>query len=228
MAADTLEGKVKKPEILNWFNLEGELQGQMERNDFYNYIREEARTTGKITRKIMTVRSFIITSDGRIYIQKRSDLQERNAGLWDKSIGGHVKALVECEGKETVYDATLRYEGLEEWKLPTVNICQPEQFHNTAKMLPLDVAGVFKKLENDNNFLSLTYFSKEEKVIQPFMTTFYIGYYDGPIKMSKETDDVRLRSLDRLREEIAQSPDEYTEDLKYMINKFESELKSLK
>ena len=50
---------------------------------------------------------WIVTSDGRILLQKRSHLKENNPGMWDVSAAGHVSA------GESVVDSAVR-EVLEE------------------------------------------------------------------------------------------------------------------
>lgn len=61
-----------------------------DRKKFYSEIKKEFEETGKITRKVKSIRLIVMNSQGRIYLQKRSNIKDENAGLYDKTIGGHV------------------------------------------------------------------------------------------------------------------------------------------
>ncbi|MDR2540853.1 MAG: NUDIX domain-containing protein [Candidatus Peribacteria bacterium] len=63
-----------------------------ERKEFYKEIRKEYDEKGEITRKVKTIRLFLMTSAGRLYVQKRSKYKDGNAGMYDKTVGGHVVA----------------------------------------------------------------------------------------------------------------------------------------
>ncbi|MDR2540852.1 MAG: hypothetical protein LBD11_03575 [Candidatus Peribacteria bacterium] len=56
---------------------------------------------------------------------------------------------------------------------------------------------------------------------QPHITTIYCGYYDGAIKFKDgEATGIEVFSLAELKEEIANYPERFTEDLKFMIEKY--------
>jgi isopentenyl-diphosphate delta-isomerase type 1 len=40
----------------------------------------------------LVVHVHVVSSDGRVYLQKRSRRKDTNPGLWDASVGGHVNA----------------------------------------------------------------------------------------------------------------------------------------
>jgi len=66
---------------------------------------------------------WIVTSDGRILLQKRSVRKENNPGMWDVSAAGHVSA------GESVIDSAVR-EGFEELGLRI----SPAELHHLASI----------------------------------------------------------------------------------------------
>ena len=53
----------------------------------------------------------------------------------------------------------------------------------------------------------------------------YVGYYDGAIKFRDgEASGIEVLSLDELKEELTTHPEKFTEDLKFMIEKYEKYL----
>jgi hypothetical protein len=60
------------------------------------------------------------------------------------------------------------------------------------------------------------------------MTTIYIGYYDGAIRFKDgEATGIEVFSLDELKLELKEHPEKFTEDLKFMIEKYEKYLVSI-
>ncbi|MDR0283140.1 MAG: NUDIX domain-containing protein [Candidatus Peribacteria bacterium] len=79
-------------ELLEIYDLQSNLIGVQDRKEFYKEIKEEYDAMGTITKKVKTIRLFLMTSAGRIYLQKRSKHKSDNAGMYDKTVGGHVVA----------------------------------------------------------------------------------------------------------------------------------------
>lgn len=79
-------------ENLEIYDLDSNLLGIQERESFYEEIKSEFAKKNKISRKVKTIRFLLMNSSGRIYIQKRSKIKNENAGLYDKTVGGHVGA----------------------------------------------------------------------------------------------------------------------------------------
>ena len=82
----------KNGEILETYDLDGNLIKTEKRDAFYRNIRKEFKQKGMISRQVKSIRLLLLNSNGRVYIQRRSDYKTENAGLYDKTIGGHVKA----------------------------------------------------------------------------------------------------------------------------------------
>ena len=162
-----------------------------------------------------------MNSSGRIYLQKRSKIKSENAGLYDKTVGGHVSA-------GDSFDMTVIRECAEELGFPAT-VLSPEEFEKSIKVTNLDIIGIFKKIEYIPNFTSERIIKNNSKFLQPYMTSIYIGYYDGPIKfVDGESSGIEVFSLDELKEEILENPNKFTEDIKFMVKKYEKYLIAIK
>ena len=169
--------------------------------------------------KVKTIRVLVMTSAGRIYLQKRSKLKKENSGLYDKTVGGHVYA-------GDSFDSTLVKECAEELGFPA-SIVPEKEFSRAAKSIDLKTVAIIKKLDYDPHFESLRQ-SGKRKFTQIFMGAFYLGYYDGPIRFADgEASGIETFSMPELKKEIQKSPEKFTQDLKYMVKKYGKILRPL-
>ena len=200
-------------EKIEVFSLRGAPIGVEERRGFYASIKREFAAKGAISRKIKTVRLLLMNSSGRVYLQKRSQLKEDNAGLYDKTIGGHVLL------GETFDIAAIR-ECAEELGFPAAII--PERdFRFAVSRVNVGTIGLFRRLGVLNHFESVRILKDGGKMVQPLITAIYIGYYDGAIRFSDgESSGIEVFSLSELRREIRERPGKFTEDLKFMVSKY--------
>ena len=213
MATPPLEEIVQKPELVEVFDLQGNPLGPMERDEFYEQIREEFERTGKITRQVKSIRAFLLSSTGMVYIQKRGPNKRQNPSLYDKPIAGHVPSGIS-------YELTLVKEAAEELAVP-VAITPAEEFDLAVRSINLDVVGIFRQIDYISPFLSVRVEKDGTKFPQPFMSSFFIGYYNGTIRFShEESTGIEVFSLDQLKREIQVRPQLFTEDKKFMIEKY--------
>lgn len=203
-------------EMLEVYDLKGNLIGVKERGKYYAEIRKEFKKTGKVTEQVKSIRLLLMNSNGRIYIQRRSDEKGENPGLYDKTIGGHVVA------GHTWY-VTVVQECHQELGFPAV-VLTDEEFKSAIKVTDLRIIGMFRKVDQVSNFLSIRK-SKDGEFRQPFITSFYIGYYDGSIRFCDgESTGIEVFTLPQLEKKIKEKPELFTEDLKYMIKKYKNYL----
>lgn len=208
-------------EKLEVYNLEGKSIGMEDRSKFYSDIEKEWEDTKKITKKVKSIRVILMNPKGRIYLQKRSKDKEVNPGMYDKTLGGHVAA-----GHS--WDMTLIRECAEELGFPAA-IVTAEDFDETIKVTDLSVVGVFKKIDYIENFESIRKTQDGNEVIQPWITTIYIGYYDGSIRFADgESIGVEVFSPEELNNEIKNNTDKFTNDLKFIMEKYRQYLKPIK
>lgn len=208
-------------ELLEIYDLNGKFMKVEERNKFYSKIKDEFAKKGKISRQVKSIRLILMNSSGRIYLQKRSRLKNENPGLYDKTIGGHVP-------KGFTWDMTVIKECSEELGFP-VAVLSPKEFNKVVKSVDLGIIGIFKKIDYVPNFESVRISQHGKKFIQPFITTIYIGYYDGSIRFADgESSGVEALSLEELKREIKNNPNRFTEDLKFMVKKYGKFLRPIK
>jgi len=222
MAEKKLEAKLgDKPELLEIYDLNGKFLCVKERKKLYSEIRKEFAETGKITKQVRGIRLLLLNSSGRIYLQKRAKHKKENPGLYDKTVGGHVSA-------GTSYDMTLVKECSEELGFPAA-VLPATEFSTAVNSVDLTIVGIFKQIDYITPFMSTRISKDGTKFIQPWMNAFYIGYYNGAIRFADgESSGIQVYSLDELKEELEEKPDEFTEDIKFMVNTYEPYLVPLK
>jgi len=206
--------KNKNLENLEIFDLEGNLLEVKRRDKYYAEIKKEFADTGKISKKIKNVRVILLNSDGRIYIQKRSYFKNENPGLLDKTVGGHVKS-----GHSLTL--TVVQECHEELGFPAV-VLNDDEFNKAIFSTNLKIVGIFRQVELVENFISIRK-SQDEKIFeQPLINAFYIGYYDGSIQFCDgESVGIETFTIEQLKNLITEKPEIFTEDLKFMIQRYE-------
>lgn len=199
-------------ELLDIHDAENNFVATMPRKEFYEKAKKEYLEKGEVSFKVKTIRMMLLNSHGRVYIQKRSTKKKQNAGRYDKTIGGHITS------GHTV-PVTLVKECAEELGIPAVMLDENE-FAHAIKSTDLSIIGIFKKIEYDDNFISLRIIDGEDIRI-PYITTFLLGYYNGAIKFyDGEASGIEVFEPVDLRKDLEDHPEKYTEDLQYMISKF--------
>ena len=206
-------------EMVDYYSYEGELIGSMEKKKMHQKMRNVYFKKGKVSVRHKHVRLILMTSKGRVILQRRSKWKGDNPGLWDKTIGGHVTS-------GDSYDLTMLKECAEELGIPST-IVSNEEFKNAVAVTDLQVLGVLTPLVNlDNNQSRRGGSNKKKTWVEPSMSQFYIGYYDGHIKfIDKEACGIQIFDVAELEEEMKKHPNAFTEDIKYMVKKFKHFMK---
>ena len=198
-------------ENLEVYDLEGRLLGTQERDAFYAQNKTEFSLKGEITRQVRTVRAILITSNGRVYIPRRSKIKKENPGLFDKSLGGHVIG--------SSYDVTLATEAQQELGITSL-IIPNDEFHSALRTSNLHSLAIFRAIEDIAPFHSTRITNEGMRFVQPYMNRFYLGYYDGPVRFEDgECDAIQVFSLDDLRHELS-TPHKLTDDLTFMVERY--------
>jgi len=212
---------IKEQELVQVYNLEGKMLGLEERKKFYKDSQNEFLKTGKITKKIKTIKLLLLDSNGRVFLQKRSKIKKDNTGLYDKTVGGHVQ-------EDDSFEITAIRECIEELGFPTT-VLGEENFDKAIKNTDLNIIGVFRKVDFLENFLSVRKMKTGKDFVQPLINTMYVGYYNGPVKFKDgESSGIETFSLKELEQEIKEKPEKFTEDIKFMIKKYRKYLKPIK
>ena len=113
----------------------------------------------------------------------------------------------------------------EELGIPAT-VVKKEFFERTVSKTDLHVLAVLTKLTELDNYQATYTVKGKNKWVEPQMTRFYIGYYDGAIKfIDNEACGLQTFTAEELEEEVKESPQLFTEDMKYIIKKFKHILK---
>jgi isopentenyldiphosphate isomerase len=156
---------------------------------------------------------ILMNSSGRIYLQKRSKIKSENTWMYDKTVGWHISAW-------DSFNMTAIKECAEELWFPAT-ILEPEEFEKSIKTTDLNIIWIFKKIDYIPSFLSTRVLGKNSKMLQPQMTSIYFWYYDWPIKfVDWECSWIEVFSIEELKKEIIEKPNKFTEDLKFMVDKY--------
>jgi isopentenyldiphosphate isomerase len=207
-------------EMLETYSAEGENVGSVEKSEIHAKMKDEYTKSGKVTLRHKDVKLIVLTSSGRIILQRRSKWKGDNPGKWDKTIGGHVT-------ESDSFDLTMLKECAEELGIPAT-IVKPEEFEHTVQVTNLYVLGILEKLSYLDNFQSKREQANGTFWVEPSMTQFYIGYYDGAIRfIDKESCGIQVFTLKELEQEMAENPNAFTDDVKYIVEKFKDKIKPI-
>lgn len=206
-------------EILNTFLLDDpETPIPMDRDDFYAEQIEAYRKTGKPTRACEIVDVFIFNSDKEMLVQKRSHHKKHNPGLFDKSIGGHVRY-------GDTPDYTVMVETVQELQTPSIVLKNKADFKKTLDLLR-DYLTTVSIIEHGHS--NITLFEKkidDGPVIIANKVHLYLGIYDGRMKtVDKEAQGLLTYNLEDLKQEMKTNPSLFTNDMHVLIRKFSSDI----
>ena len=112
-------------------------------------------------------------------------------------------------------------EFVEELNIPVyvLNSLSNFSFFNTVYLKTL---ALFKNEEHISNFISTRVITNGHIIKQPQIVDFYIGYYDGTFKFNdNEASCVELIEKENLKKNIENYPDQYTNDLKELLNRYD-------
>jgi len=207
-------------EVLDIFDLNEKFLGKSNRKKIYAEIKKEYNERGRISRKVKTVRVLLMNSQGRIYLQKRSNMKAENAGLYDKTVGGHVTT-------GDSYDLTVIRECAEELGFPAALVPMKDLI-KAAKSTNLTIVGLFTEIDKEEKYLSERVMKNGKVFVQPQMTRFYFGYYDGAIRfVDGESSGIEVFSLKELEMAIKDNSTKFTKDIIYMIRKYKKYIKPI-
>ena len=202
-------------ELVNVYNLEDPRIAQpMLREDFYNEQIEHFRKNKKPSKAVEVVHILLFNKDKQIILQKRSRTKAHNPGLIDKAVGGHINF-----GNSPFY--TLMVETVQELRVPSIVLYNNEDFSKTYQLLNsyLDNIAIVRYLD--------TQMSESERVINKELikiankSHLFLGVYGGATQpIDQEASGVLYYSLPELRAEIAERPDNFTGDIKYLLLKY--------
>ncbi len=191
----------------------------MARDEFYEEQIAVYRKTGKPTRSVAVVQTLLFTPDRELIFQKRSRRKDHNPGMFDKSLGGHIRF-----GDTPTY--ALMVETLQELEVPSIVLPDPEDFKKTYRLLKdhLNNTALIQHVDGPRTYVSKKLIGGE---IVGIANTyhFYLGIYSGSKRPAdKEAAGILFLSPEALDEELAESPQLFTEDLKFLLKKYKEKI----
>ncbi|MDO8443883.1 MAG: hypothetical protein Q7S80_00015 [bacterium] len=187
---------------------------QMDRDKFYREQIELSEKGIKPTTAVAIVDVLMFDTKGEIFIQKRSNTKAHNPGLFDKSMGGHVRF-----GDTTDY--TVMVETVQELQIPSIVLRNDKDFIKTLDLLEdyLNSIAVVKHIDTKNLTLVKKIKSKDVPVVNRL--DLYFGVYNGSVKtVDREAKGIILYSLDDLKESIETAPSLFTQDIAMFIERY--------
>jgi len=214
MKSATYRGKIKV------FSLDGSHIGHEKKPDFYRKLRAEHAKTGKVTKKAQTIRLLLLNSEGKIFLTRRSEKKDENRGLFDKTLGGHVRK------DESPEYAVLRSSS-EELEFPAV-VLDADDFNEAIRESNLMMFAAVRELASIRDFNARYRYADGSETVFPQITTVYIGVYNGPVRFEDaEMDVIELFDLEELIAELKRRPEKYTNDLHVLVKTYKREIKGL-
>ena len=188
------------------------------RDEYYKKQINDFHETGKTTEAVEVINIFLFNTDGELLVQKRGKSKNHNPGLLDKSLGGHMKF-------GDTADFTAMVETVEELMTPSIVLRDDMDFEKTRKLLKSYKQNIAVIKPLVTGFFPLDKIIAGERIPIVNKSHLYIGLYDGTTKPSdKEAAGVLYYTIDDLKEEIQQAPENFTSDLIYYMKEYERDL----
>lgn len=192
----------------------------MERQEFYASQKQLFDNKQKPNRAAAIVQILLFTPDQDVILQKRSADKAHNAGLMDKTIGGHITF-----GDTSTYTATV--ETLQEMEVPSIVLGSEEDFAKTFRLLKnfLNNTALVQLVESRTANFTKVIGGQHVPIANKYY--FYLGVYGGSVRPAdREASGILFYNLAMLRQEIATTPDAFTDDLKFFLTKYHTQIES--
>lgn len=170
------------------------------------YYREQFSGTNEPL-AVHVVGILLFDSRGDLILQKRSHTKNHNAGLIDKSIGGHITF-------GDTSDYTVMVESVQELSTPSIVLRNRTDFVKTLQLLRsyTDTISIVQQIEVKEWQFEKSYEGQQRPITN--VLHLYFGVYDGRMRPAdREAAGMLYYSFDRLCDEIADHPETFTNDL---------------
>lgn len=212
-------GYFRMSEIVTTYQLKDLSQPvPMDRDEFYEEQIALAKAGEKPTRSVAVVQVLLFTPDGEIMLQKRSRSKAHNAGMFDKTLGGHIRF-----GDSSNY--TVLAETLQELSVPSFVLDSKDEFEKTYTLLKGHIRdAAFVYFVDSKTYNSKKMFDETERAIANTYY-FYLGVFAGSVKPSeREAAGMLYLKKNLLEEKFESQKDHFTEDLSYFLSKYSKKI----
>ncbi len=190
----------------------------MDRDAFYAEQIEVFEKTGKPTRAVEIIDAFIFNRSGELLVQKRSYEKAHNPGLFDKSVGGHMRF-----GDSA--DFTVMVETVQELQTPSIVLRGNADFEKALSLLRdyIVTVALIKHVESKICLLEKVFKGKTIQIANK--VHIYFGLYDGSTRIvDREAKGTLFYTLPELEHEMKESPKAFTADLHLFLRELRPEM----
>ena len=163
---------------------------------------------------------IFLRRNGAIRLQRRSGDKKENPGLYDKIVGGHLRA-------GDLPEVGAYHECIEEMQIP-IAMYDDLTWRNILRQLPeaTNKQAICKALERLPDFKSVRKLKGGGEYVEECIQYVTIGYYNGSFDfVDEEAGGIdQYESREQLAAAMEEKPELYTEDIKYMVKKFWDDL----
>ena len=191
-----------------------------DRKQFYEDQVKMYQDTGNPSMAVSVVNVLLFNESGELIVQKRAKHKNHNASLLDKSVWWHIKYWDSI-------NYTLMAETIEEFECPSILIQHDENFEERFKLLKDYVKTIAVVRHVDTDIMMMEKQMHDETVTIANKVYLYFWVYGWRLKnVDKEAMGILYYNLEDLKEEMKQYPAMFTYDLKYFIERYETDIQS--
>lgn len=191
----------------------------MDRGLFYKEQVETFKKDWKPNKYVEVINVLLFNEAWEIILQKRSSNKWHNANLIDKTVWWHIVNW-------DTPDFTVMVETVQELQVPSIVLRSQDDFDKTYDLLEsyIQSTSVIKHIASENTIISKII--KWEKIDIWNKTHIYFGIYGWSVKnVDREAKWILFYDYDELLWEMKDIPDIFTEDLKYYLEKYDSQIR---
>ena len=190
----------------------------MDRDEFYAEQIAAYEKTSQPTRAVEIIDVFIFNRFGELLIQKRSYEKAHNPGLFDKSIGGHVRY-------GDTADFSVMVETVQELQTPSIVLKNDHDFIKAVKVLHeyLSTVAIIKHVKTKIYLLNKKIQGKNVQIAN--RVHVYYGIYDGSTRIvDREAKGLLFYTLPELDTEMKEFQKAFTHDMHIFLEELQPEM----
>lgn len=190
----------------------------MDRGEFYAEQIEAFEKTRKPTRAAAILDVFIFNRVREMLVQKRSYDKAHNPGLFDKSVGGHIRY-------GDTADFSVMVETVQELQTPSIVLKNDVDFIKALKLLAGYTATVAIIKHVKTKIYHLEKIIDGKTIIIANKVHLYMGVYDGSTRIvDREAKGVLFYTLEELEKEMNQFSKAFTQDMHIFFQELRPEM----
>lgn len=191
----------------------------MDRGLFYKEQVEVFKKDWTPNKYVEVINVLLFNESGEVILQKRSSHKWHNANLIDKTVWWHI---VNWDSP----DFTVMVETVQELQVPSIVLRTKDDFDKTHDLLSsyTQSTSIIRYIDSQNTVIPKII--KGEKINIWNKTHLYFWIYGWSVKnVDREAKWILFYDYDELLQEMKDFPDIFTNDLKYYLDKYDSQIR---